>query len=267
LWATRAIGSLLTQIRLHGEDPELVQSVVNLSIRYGIITPYTSYLIEEDDIFSQTGRDDILEESRQFFAAPAEVSGEAAVSAAADQAEMAEAEAPMMALPTASVIAKDGSITTVDEVVKNVGSKTFVLREGTWIDTAYDSDSLFPQEVGFASDVYFDLLSAAPEIGQYLALGPSVLVVHAGEAYQIIDGEGQEVVNLPDFRPTDIVSPSNDPQPENATPVPTTNNDSSAVDESVGGLCGAAAALPMGLIALAVVTGRKYRPGRNKTTR
>jgi Ca-activated chloride channel family protein len=52
LWATRAIGHLLTEIRLHGENPELVQSVVNLSIRYGIITPYTSYLIEEDDIFT-----------------------------------------------------------------------------------------------------------------------------------------------------------------------------------------------------------------------
>ncbi|MCA9935021.1 MAG: VWA domain-containing protein, partial [Anaerolineales bacterium] len=46
LWATRAIGHLLTEIRLHGEDAELVQSVVNLSIRYGIITPYTSFLIE-----------------------------------------------------------------------------------------------------------------------------------------------------------------------------------------------------------------------------
>ena len=52
LWATRAIGHLLNEIRLHGESPELVQSIVNLSIRYGIITPYTSYLIEEDDIFT-----------------------------------------------------------------------------------------------------------------------------------------------------------------------------------------------------------------------
>jgi len=43
LWATRKIGALLSAIRLHGEDPELVDSIVRLSIRYGIITPYTSF--------------------------------------------------------------------------------------------------------------------------------------------------------------------------------------------------------------------------------
>src|SRR5690606_36033828 len=56
LWATRRIGDLLNTIRLNGEDKELVDSVVNLSVRYGIITPYTSFLIEEDDILSQEGR-------------------------------------------------------------------------------------------------------------------------------------------------------------------------------------------------------------------
>ena len=50
LWATRAIGHLMQQIRLNGENAELVQSIVNLSTRYGVITPYTSFLIEEDDI-------------------------------------------------------------------------------------------------------------------------------------------------------------------------------------------------------------------------
>ncbi|MER3485597.1 MAG: trypsin, partial [Chloroflexota bacterium] len=45
LWATRKIGYLLNQIRLHGENREWVQAIIDLSVRYGIITPYTSYLI------------------------------------------------------------------------------------------------------------------------------------------------------------------------------------------------------------------------------
>ena len=96
LWATRAIGHLLREIRLHGEKDELVQSVVNLSIRYGIITPYTSYLIEEDDIFSQTGRNIIVEEELRM-ADDAMSSGPTlqSVEEAAVQAEMAEAEAPL----------------------------------------------------------------------------------------------------------------------------------------------------------------------------
>ncbi len=49
LWATRRVGYLLDEIRLHGENPELVDSVRTLARTYGIVTPYTSYLIVEDD--------------------------------------------------------------------------------------------------------------------------------------------------------------------------------------------------------------------------
>ena len=44
LWATRKIGYLLDQIRLHGESKELRDEVVALSTEFGIPTPYTSYL-------------------------------------------------------------------------------------------------------------------------------------------------------------------------------------------------------------------------------
>ncbi len=47
LWATRKVGYLLDEIRLHGEDAELKSSVVMLAKKYGIITPYTSYLVTE----------------------------------------------------------------------------------------------------------------------------------------------------------------------------------------------------------------------------
>lgn len=47
LWASRKIGYLLEEIRLHGESAELKNEVVRLSKEYGIITPYTAYLVEE----------------------------------------------------------------------------------------------------------------------------------------------------------------------------------------------------------------------------
>jgi Ca-activated chloride channel family protein len=49
LWATRKVGYLLEQIRLHGEEKELKDEVMRLSKEYGIVTPYTSYLIVEDE--------------------------------------------------------------------------------------------------------------------------------------------------------------------------------------------------------------------------
>lgn len=49
LWATRKVGFLLDEIRLHGENRELRDEVIALGREYGIVTPYTSYLVTEDE--------------------------------------------------------------------------------------------------------------------------------------------------------------------------------------------------------------------------
>jgi Ca-activated chloride channel family protein len=48
LWARRKVGYLLDQIRANGEKKELVDEVTTLAKKYGITTPYTSYLIVPD---------------------------------------------------------------------------------------------------------------------------------------------------------------------------------------------------------------------------
>src|SRR5207249_819599 len=49
LWATRRVGYLLDEIRLHGENGELRDEVTELARKYGVVTPYTAYLILEDE--------------------------------------------------------------------------------------------------------------------------------------------------------------------------------------------------------------------------
>jgi Ca-activated chloride channel family protein len=49
LWATRRVGYLLDEIRLHGESRELKDEVTDLARKYGLVTPYTAYLILEDE--------------------------------------------------------------------------------------------------------------------------------------------------------------------------------------------------------------------------
>ena len=74
-----AIGYLLNQIRLNGENSETINEIVNLSVRYGIITPYTSFLVEEPEMaLSSEGRDMIAAQEYEEAAAepPAAVSGE-----------------------------------------------------------------------------------------------------------------------------------------------------------------------------------------------
>ena len=91
----RRIGDLLNTIRLNGESQELVDAVVDLSIRYGIITPYTSFLIEEDDVLSQLGREraeDSFADEAQNLATTS--TGASAVDAADTSIALADAEAP-----------------------------------------------------------------------------------------------------------------------------------------------------------------------------
>jgi Ca-activated chloride channel family protein len=55
LWARRKVGFMLDQIRANGEKKELVDEVVVLAKKYGITTPYTSYLIVPDGVAPTAG--------------------------------------------------------------------------------------------------------------------------------------------------------------------------------------------------------------------
>jgi Ca-activated chloride channel family protein len=48
LWAIRKVGYLLEEIRLRGERAELKDECTMLGKKFGIVTPYTSYLVVED---------------------------------------------------------------------------------------------------------------------------------------------------------------------------------------------------------------------------
>ena len=186
LWATRKIGALLNAIRLHGEDPELVDSVIRLSIRYGIITPYTSFLITEDDIFTQEGRDQVQmrfeSEAEGAFAAP---SGAGAVDAAEAAAGLSGANAPLFT-PAPTLPAPAGIPAGGEQAIRYVGDRTFVWRDGVWVDTLYNADIMTPQRIEFLSEAYFTLLDRDPQIGEFLALGERVLFVWEGQAYEIV---------------------------------------------------------------------------------
>ncbi len=47
LWAMRRVGYLLDEIQLHGRSDEVIDEIIRLGMKYGIMTPYTSFLAEE----------------------------------------------------------------------------------------------------------------------------------------------------------------------------------------------------------------------------
>jgi Ca-activated chloride channel family protein len=47
IWASRRIGTIINEIDLKGQNDELREELIALSKRYGILTPYTSFLADE----------------------------------------------------------------------------------------------------------------------------------------------------------------------------------------------------------------------------
>jgi len=189
LWATRKVGYLLSEIRLHGEDRELVDEIVDLSVRYGIVTPYTSFLIdEEEDALTDAGRERL---AAQEMAPTANAARAPAFGAGAVDKSVAQES-----LRTAHSV--PGS---THEQVKHMRDKSFILREGIWTDTTFDPSKMKTTRLAFGSDAYFGLLASHPEWGSYFSLGEEVIVVLEGEVYQIVRGD-QDVGHDPSPTPT-----------------------------------------------------------------
>jgi Ca-activated chloride channel family protein len=178
LWATRKIGYLLTQIRLYGENSEWIQAIVDLSVRYGIVTPYTSYLLTEDDILTSGGRANAAADQEEAMAqSTAEPSGAAAVGQAEDEAQLAGGTGGDAApAPSSGEYA--------DQVIV-IGSRAFLLLDGVWTETTFDPSTMTTVKVQFLSDDYFALLAAHPDLAAPFGLGERVIAFSGGIAFEV----------------------------------------------------------------------------------
>jgi Ca-activated chloride channel family protein len=193
LWATRRVGFLLDQIRLHGESAELKEEIVELARTHGIVTPYTAYLIVEDE--AQRGvpvtsrslptvdRDaGVREEAgRMFNEVKRQSSGDAAVGGA--QAVDALKSAENLAAPAAAsahVRRGQGGAGGIDEALdaaeqRYAGGRAFYRNGEHWVDGTIAGRSIARRvSLKLGSAEYFDLLRRHPEVAPWLALGRRV---------------------------------------------------------------------------------------------
>jgi Ca-activated chloride channel family protein len=173
LWASRRIGYLMEQIRLHGENKEIVDEIVSLSLRYGIITPYTSFLVEEEVLTREEREEAVRKLMPGLTTAPQASSGGAEVQKSVVQRNLQEAVMPAPSPASAKV--------------KQVGSKTFILKDGVWIDTTFEPERMEVVKVPFGSEAYFRLVAENPQLGRYFSLGKRVIVVERGKAYEVVE--------------------------------------------------------------------------------
>jgi Ca-activated chloride channel homolog len=212
LWATRRVGWLLDEIRMHGESGELKDEVVRLAREFGIVTPYTAYLIMEDEaahglpVMRRTFQE--LEEDRDTYSrsksrldsvrkeASTESSRAGAGAVANSMAvqdmmqgtnlgQAVQADDLKKPAPASPPAEKSGyraaQARNYAAQVQVVNGRAFYQNGSTWMDsTAQGKKSLRQVNVKFGSAEYFEVLKRNPGAAAWLALGSNVDVVVDG---------------------------------------------------------------------------------------
>ncbi|MBS1859406.1 MAG: VWA domain-containing protein, partial [Acidobacteria bacterium] len=177
VWATRRIGEIIDELDLHGRNQELVDELVSLSQRYGILTPYTSFLADEDVNLSAR-RQNITVAAESVAMQLRDVSGASGVNQRSFKGQLQAAAAPM-ALPPPPPQATNA--------MQQIGQKTFFRKGGVWQDSTVTAEQARTaiHVVQFSKE-YFELAASHGGVmAQYLAVNEPLLVVLGGQAYQI----------------------------------------------------------------------------------
>lgn len=237
LWAIRKVGFLLEEIRLRGEKPELREEIVALGKKYGIVTPYTSYLVVEDVPMPVAQNRPPPPRPEPWAMRPEEKAaaprgsgagfsslgkgspGAVAPAPTADKSPVTTAESddfssafggglrgPAKEEAMKKADGKDGIAISrgirkmkeqsegenVNEPVRTASGRTFIYRNGGWIDSEAQSGTAKQLKVKYLSDAYFALLKARPELKAALALSDRLVVVVGKDKSIIIEPSAGE---------------------------------------------------------------------------
>ncbi|HXM38444.1 MAG TPA: VIT domain-containing protein [Gemmatimonadales bacterium] len=187
LWAARKVGALSREIRLRGQTRELMDALKQLALRYGILTEYTAYLVQEPNVVARR-----VAEERSLnapAAAPRDQAGAGAISKSARDGYMSGATHLDAVTVTVDAAELDNVRRARSGInpTQRVGGRLFIWRDSTWTDLGH-GDSLHVVTVAPYSDAYFALLRALPDLVQPAALEPAVLM--AGRHASIKIGAG-----------------------------------------------------------------------------
>jgi Ca-activated chloride channel family protein len=219
LWAARRVGWLLDEIRLRGESAELRDEVTRLAREFGIVTPYTAYLILEDEerrrvpenlrSFQEMGMDEkvagsakqSIDSVRREAVSESDRSGRIAVENAKavqglkDSFNMAQAQSGAglnkSAAPAAPGVAagyRAEQKQNYASQVRVVNGRAFYQNGSVWTDAAAQTKKNLKQKnIVFNSKEYFALLAEKPAAAQWMALGNDMDIVVDDTLYSIRD--------------------------------------------------------------------------------
>lgn len=168
VWAARQIGHLIERVQLEGPSKEVVDEIVRLSTRHGILTEYTAFLAMEE-----VSVRDFSANNEQAYRNLGELKndvGARGVNQAENKKQCQEAQQ----VRANRWNDENGRETSIAQC-RNVGKRTFFQKRRVWCDVDADPAQK-ADEVAYFSDAFFKLLDERPELNRVAALGGDVLV-------------------------------------------------------------------------------------------
>ena len=190
LWANRRIAALLEQIRIQGESKELKDEVVRLSLEFGIVTPYTSFLVEEPNAAPPRPVPMLRPDAAGaggFGGAGAPAAPGAAVRARREALAENVGRQAVAASRALRELQQRGVADTDVELQREVAGRLFRWERGAWRDTTVPANAR-TVKIAYGSDAYFAVLRTYPQWTRFLALGRS-LTLRTGRTTVLVIGE------------------------------------------------------------------------------
>jgi Ca-activated chloride channel family protein len=182
LWATRQIGLLLDLVRVEGESAQLVEEVRELGLAYGLVTPYTTFIITPQEwgaasLSNMMLYDDLTQLNQ--------VSGATTIQARVQNQFYQQADQASLAVGANVINNGQNSLAQVEDLnvdlalLADYDIRTDVLTP-EWFENIIPVD----RNIEFGSAEYYQL-TQDPEIRTYLQSGVNVIFEHDGEIISV----------------------------------------------------------------------------------
>ncbi len=192
---------------MHGEEKELVDEATRLARRFGVVTPYTSYLIMEDEARRVAANTLRPEHQTLNAVAPsaklgARMKGDYDAMRQKAGAPSVQASKEVEALKNAQNSAQinqgqsrmgytdsKGKQQNLGSQMKNVQGRAVYQVGSNWVDSKLQTEKRgnVARRIKFASTAYFELLSNEPKAAPFLALGRNVSFVLKDQVYEVFE--------------------------------------------------------------------------------
>jgi Ca-activated chloride channel family protein len=187
LWATRRVGALLDQVRVEGETQALADDIRELGLAYGLVTPYTTFVIEGQADGAASAANMALYNSPELNQAWGQTTVQARVQNQAYQ------QAAQANLASGTNVVNKGQNSLAQVGSQNVDLQLLQGQKAPpgpitieWIELNLAID----RTVDFGSEEYFTL-AKDPAARTFLQSGPNVVFNYQGKVISVQDAEQQ----------------------------------------------------------------------------